>query len=175
MEEEGIAVNEDDQQKITSSFYAGTSGEYNFFGCYSHSIDAKGRIIIPNAYRDMLGEIFTIGPTRDFKGIALYPEPVFENILRELNALNQRKRVVQAYTQQFYKLSYRGVQADTQGRLLLPPKLRQRMLGDARDLEISGGFNHVRIVEAEKADRTDEAFMDTLDQTLDQIGEQELD
>ncbi|MEA4928870.1 MAG: hypothetical protein VB104_09355 [Candidatus Limiplasma sp.] len=168
-------MNEDDQQKITSSFFAATPGAFNFFGCYSHSIDAKGRIIIPNAYRDMLGETFTIGPARDFKGIALYPEPVYESILRELSALNQRKRVVQTYTQQFYKLSYRGVQADTQGRLLLPPKLRQRMLGEARDLEISGGFNHVRIVEAEKADRTDEAFMDTLDQTLDQIGEQELD
>ena len=168
-------MKEDDLQTKTPSSDAPATAEFNFFGSYSHSIDAKGRIIIPNAYRDMLGETFTIGPARDFKGIALYPEPVYESILRELSALNQRKRVVQTYTQQFYKLSYRGVQADTQGRLLLPPKLRQRMLGEARDLEISGGFNHVRIVEAEKADRTDEAFMDNLDMTLDQIGEQELD
>ena len=148
---------------------------FQFFGSYAHSIDAKGRIIIPNAYRDVLGAVFSVGPTRDFKGIALYPDPVYDGILKELSALNQRKRVVQTYTQQFYKLSYRNMQADGQGRLLLPPKLRQRMLGDAKDLEISGGYNHVRIVEADTANNADDTFMDNLDQTLDQIGELDLD
>ena len=148
---------------------------FQFFGSYAHSIDAKGRIIIPNAYRDVLGTVFSVGPTRDFKGIALYPDPVYDSILKELNAMNQRKRVVQTYTQQFYKLSYRNMQADGQGRLLLPPKLRQRMLGDAKDLEISGGFNHVRIVEADTANNADDTFMENLDQTLDQIGELDLD
>lgn len=148
---------------------------FRFFGSYTHSIDAKGRIIIPNAYREVLGEEFTVGPTRDFSGIALYPNIVYDMILRELNAMNQRKRVVQSYSQQFYKLSYRNMQADAQGRLLLPPKLRQRMLKDARDLEISGGYNHVRIEEAEKASNADDTFMDNLDFTLDQIGEVDID
>jgi len=144
--------------------------KFEFFGSYSHSIDAKGRIIIPNAYRDMLGDTFTLGPTRDFNGIALYPNEVFDRILEELNAMNQRKPFVQSYTMQFYKLSYRSMQADSQGRLLLPPKLRQRMLSEARDLEISGGYNHVRIIDAEKADRADIEFMANKDAIMEEMG-----
>ena len=143
---------------------------FEFFGSYAHSIDAKGRIIIPNAYRDALGEIFSMGPTRDFSGIALYPDAVFEQILTELSSMNQRKPIVQNYTLQFYKLSYRGMQADSQGRLLLPPKLRQRMLGDARDLEISGGYKHVRIVDAANADTADIDFTLKREAILEELG-----
>ena len=38
------------------------------------------------------------------------------------------------------------MQADNQGRVLLPVKLRQYVLGDARDVEISGALDHIRIV-----------------------------
>lgn len=136
-----------------------TAASYEFFGSYAHSIDAKGRIIIPNAYRDALGETFTIGPTRDFNGIALYPNSIFNQIRDELNGMNQRKTFVQTYTAQFYKLSYRDMQADAQGRILLPSKLRQRILADAKDLEISGASEYVRIQDAEQANNADIDFM----------------
>ena len=85
--------------------------------------------------------------------------------------MDQRKPFVQNYTVQFYKLSYRDMQADSQGRLLLPPKLRQRMLGEARDLEISGGFHHVRIVDAAKADAADLDFTVNRESILEQVGD----
>lgn len=154
---------------------AASSATTEFFGSYDHSIDAKGRIIVPNAYRDALGEIFTIGPTRDFKGIALYPNTVFNQIRDELNSMNQRKPFVQTYTMQFFKLSYRDIQADAQGRLLLPPKLRQRILGEAKDLEISGISNHVRIIDAEQANIADINFTEHLDDILEQMGNLDSD
>ncbi len=135
----------------------------DFFGSYTHGIDVKGRMIIPNAYRPALGEVFTVGPTRDFRGVALYPEAVYERILQELSSLNQRNVDVQDYTRQFYKLSYRDMQPDAQGRLLLPPNIRQRILGDAKELEVSGVFDHVRIEALDKAVRGDEAFMQNID------------
>lgn len=159
----------------STSNVAATFATTEFFGSYTHSIDAKGRIIVPNAYRDALGEIFTIGPTRDFKGIALYPNTVFNQIRDELNAMNQRKPFVQTYTMQFFKLSYRDMQADTQGRLLLPPKLRQRILGEAKDLEISGVSNHVRILDAEQANIADISFTEHLDDILEQMGNLDSD
>jgi MraZ protein len=149
--------------------------KFTFFGSYSHSIDAKGRIIIPNAYRDALGSTFTIGPTRDFNGIALYPDEVFDEILAELSRMNQRKPFVQSYTMQFYKLSYRDMEPDAQGRLLLPPKLRQRILSEAKDLEISGGYNHVRIVDAQQATEADQEFMANKDEILEELGDLDAD
>ncbi len=163
-------MDENDARENPTAQDAMPRAKFAFFGSYAHSIDAKGRIIIPNAYRTMLGETFTLGPTRDFNGIALYPDEVFDKILDELNGMNQRKPLVQSYTMQFYKLSYRSMQADVQGRLLLPPKLRQRMLADAKDLEISGGYNHVRIVDLEKADATDIEFMEHKDEILEEMG-----
>jgi MraZ protein len=143
---------------------------YSFFGSFEHSIDAKGRIIIPLAYRLSLGDTFTIGPTRNFQGIALYPNAVFAQLLCEIRAMNPRKPIVQRFSDQISKLSFPGSQADSQGRLLLPATLRQRMLGEAKDLEISGAFDHVRIVDRAKANAEDIFFTENLESILEQVG-----
>ena len=143
---------------------------YKFFGSYAHSIDSKSRMIIPNAYRTALGETFTIGPTRDFQGIALYPDNVYDQLLSDIVSMNQRKPVVQKFAMQFSKLTYRDMQADAQGRLLLPAKLRQRMLGESKELEISGALDYIRVVGSEKADAEDAFFSDNLEEILEQLG-----
>lgn len=148
---------------------------YSFFGSYSHSIDAKGRIIIPTPYRDALGDLFSIGPTRDFFGVALYPDDVFDSIIDELNGLNQSNPAVQKYIMQFFKMSYRSMQADGQGRLLLPTNLRQRFLKDSGKLEISGIYNHVRIVDEERATAADEEFMAQKDEILEELSKEEAE
>lgn len=142
-----------------------------FFGAYAHSLDSKGRIIIPVGYRSALGERFTVGPTRDFEGIALYPRKVWLEMLAEMRKLNQRKPVVQQYMNQFNKLSFPEAEADAQGRLLLPVKLRQRMLGEERDVEISGAFDHIRIINSTKAAAEDENFEANLSDILSVWGD----
>lgn len=159
---------------LTSSTSAASQPEnYGFFGCYTHSIDEKGRIIIPNAYRKALGDSFSIGPTRSFDGVALYPDAVYDQILNELNSLNQRRPYVQQYTMQFYKLSNRDMQKDSQGRILLPQKIRQRFLEDAKDVEISGSNNFIRIMDASKAEEIETSFNDNLPTILEQMGSSE--
>ena len=165
-------MNDDFSDESSAMSQASLPARMDFYGAYTHGIDAKGRIIIPNAYRAALGEVFSIGPTRDFRGVALYPEATYEKILNELTSLNQRNTDVQDYTRQFYKLSYRDVQADGQGRLLLPPNIRQRILGDAKELEISGVFDHVRIEGIKQATRGDETFMHDLPRIQTSIGNQ---
>lgn len=125
---------------------ANKARRYTFFGSYDHAIDAKGRIIIPNAYRKALGDNFAITIDLDDRAIAIYPEAGFEEMMDELCTLNRRRPSVQLQQDHIAKFSYPGLQADNQGRVLLPVKLRQYVLGDAKDVEISGARDHIRIV-----------------------------
>ena len=143
---------------------------FTFFGSYDHSIDAKGRIIVPNAYRKALGESFTITVSLDDRGIALYPDEAFEGMVDELYALNRRKPAVQKQLDHVARFSYPGMQADNQGRVLLTVKLRQYVLGDARDVEISGALDHIRIVESAVAQEEDRYYKAHRDEILDEIG-----
>ena len=119
-----------------------------FFGSYDHSIDAKGRIIIPTVYRKDLGESFTITIGLDDASIAIYPDAAFDEMVEELYRMNRRKPAVQRQQDHVAKFSYPGMQADSQGRVLLPVKLRQYVLDEAKDVEISGALDHIRIVDS---------------------------
>lgn len=160
----------DDNQSLTNTAGAQLKKKFTFFGSYDHSIDAKGRIIVPTAYRKALGDSFTITIALDDKAIALYPDDGFDTMVSELYAMNRRKPSVQKQLDHVAKYSYPGVQADNQGRILLPVKLRQYVLGDARDVEISGALDHVRIVDSAAAQREDEYYREHRDEILDEIG-----
>ena len=143
--------------------------KFTFFGSYDHSIDAKGRIIIPNAYRKALGDSFTITIGLDDRAIAIYPDAAFEEMVEELYRLNRRKPSVQRQQDHVAKFSYPGLQADNQGRVLLPVKLRQYVLGDAKDVEISGALDHIRIVDSAAGLAEDTYYKEHRDEILDDI------
>ena len=145
-------------------------GRKVLIGQFEHTIDAKGRIIVPNAYRKALGESFTITVSLEDRAVAIYPDEAFETMIDELYALNRRKPAVQKQLDHVAKFSYPGMQADNQGRVLLPVKLRQYVLGDARDVEISGALDHIRIVESAVAQEEDTYYKDHRDEILDEIG-----
>ena len=143
--------------------------KFTFFGSYDHSIDAKGRIIIPNAYRKALGDSFTITIGLDDRAIAIYPDAAFEEMVEELYRLNRRKPSVQRQQDHVAKFSYPGLQADNQGRVLLPAKLRQYVLGEAKDVEISGALDHIRIIDSAAGLAEDNFYKEHRDEILDDI------
>ena len=49
-----------------------------FIGSFSHSLDTKGRLVIPQTVREKLGEQFCVAPSYDFKSIAVYPTEMWE-------------------------------------------------------------------------------------------------
>ena len=63
--------------------------KYRFIGSFSHGLDAKGRLVIPQPFREKLGEEFYIAPSFDFKAIAVYPNEIWEE-----RSLEDRKSVV---------------------------------------------------------------------------------
>lgn len=146
-----------------------------FLGSYDHTIDGKGRIIVPAIYRKNLGERFAIGPTRDVSAIALYPLSVWWEVLRDLNTIRQSTDAslphVQRYLNQFAKYVFPDSESDAQGRILLPAKLRSRFLGDAKEVEISGSFDHIKVIVSATADEEDAAFDDSRETTMASIAD----
>ncbi len=129
-----------------------------FTGCYNHGIDSKGRMIVPSAFREQLGEVFYVAPTPDFQAIALYPVNEWLREQEMLQTLADADARAQRFINQCSKYTYRDCETDAQGRLLLPQKLRTMYLKDARDVEISGAKTHIRIVDSAVGEEEDAAF-----------------
>ena len=123
-----------------------------FIGSFSHSLDTKGRLVIPQNFRDKLGETFCVAPSYDFKSIAVYPTEMWEKRNEAYEKLGKLNPAVNRYLEQFYALSYDDQSCDGQGRVLLPANIRQKILGEERDVEITGANDHIR-VGAEKTSR----------------------
>ena len=91
-------------------------------GEFNHSIDSKGRLIIPSKLRDSLGEHFVI--TKGMDGcLFLYPEnewEAFEEKLRTLPLTNKKARDFK----RFFLGSAVDGEIDKQGRVLISSSLR---------------------------------------------------
>ena len=146
-----------------------------FRGTYNHSLDGKGRLVIPLAFRQELGERFVIAPEFDFKSIAIYPEMVFMRLCEHYERLNRKKKNAQLmnYMQWFKSMSYTDQECDAQGRVLLPAKLRSMMLGEEKDVDIMGNDDHLRVAATINNMANFELFKDNLNATWAAIDELE--
>lgn len=140
-----------------------------FMGSFPHSLDNKSRLIVPAAFRTQLGERFFIGPSFNFKSIALYPALVWARLREGYARMGAYDSRLNRYLEQFDALSYRDQECDAQGRVLLPSRIRQRILGDEKEVEISGSYDHVRISARPKAEQEFEDFMNDLPDIMDAI------
>ena len=91
-----------------------------FMGEYHHSIDAKGRIVIPNKVRDDLGENFIV--TRGLDGcLFLYPKTEWDNVITKYKEIPDTKN-----KRQFMRIFLSGAtvcEYDKQGRINIPKPL----------------------------------------------------
>lgn len=90
-------------------------GIFMFMGEYHHSIDEKGRIIIPSKFRNELGESFVV--TRGIeKCLFIYSLPEWEKIVTKLKSLPFTKKDARNFTR-FFLSGATTVEFDKQGRI----------------------------------------------------------
>ena len=116
-----------------------------FIGSFNHSLDTKGRLVIPQTFREKLGETFCVAPSFDFKSVAIYPTEKWEERNETYEKLGKLNPALNRYLEQFYALSFDEQTCDAQGRVLLPANIRQKILREERDMEITGANDHVRV------------------------------
>lgn len=94
-----------------------------FIGEYQHTLDDKGRIIIPSKFREELGEAFVMTKGLD-NCLFVYPKPEWIILEEKLKALPLTNRDARAFVRFFFSGASECA-LDKQGRVLVPPNLRE--------------------------------------------------
>ena len=93
------------------------------FGGYDHKIDKKGRVFIPSAFRYELGDSFIISKGIFGKGcLCVYSKDEWKNLVEKIGTLPASKS---STLKRFLYDGAFNVEFDTQGRILVPPVLRE--------------------------------------------------
>lgn len=92
-------------------------------GQYEHTIDAKGRVIIPAKFREELGDRFVLTKGLD-NCLFVYSLEEWKNIEAKLKTLPLTKKDARAFTR-FFLAGAVECEIDKQGRILIPANLRE--------------------------------------------------
>ncbi|AJK89095.1 transcriptional regulator MraZ [Lysinibacillus fusiformis] len=94
-----------------------------FMGEYQHSVDAKGRLIVPAKFREALGEAFVV--TRGLDNCLFgYPMNEWRKLEEKLKDLPMTKKDTRAFARFFFS-GATEVEIDKQGRINIPATLMQ--------------------------------------------------
>jgi len=140
-----------------------------FFGAYNHSVDAKGRMIVPQSFRERLGEDIVIGLNMAQNSIAIYPYEVWEKKVDILTELRDQDARAEEFLDRFSRFSFDSVSFDSQGRVLLPAALRDMYLKDAAGVQVSGANDYVKVVSSQQAAEETQRFHDEHPDVLSEI------
>lgn len=94
-----------------------------FMGEYRHTIDDKGRLIIPAKFREELGDAFVVTRGLDHC-LFVYPASEWSQLEQKLKSLPFTRSDARAFTRFFFS-GATEVELDKQGRVHLPANLRQ--------------------------------------------------
>lgn len=119
----------------------------NLFGVYECSADAKGRVMLPNAFKKQLDKAlnseFVIKRSIFSKSLELYPIHTWNDMVKDVNKLNRfvKKNV------EFIRLFNYGVKSlelDSNNRILIPKDLVD-FAGIKKDVVMAAATDRIEI------------------------------
>ena len=94
-----------------------------FIGEYNHTIDAKGRLIVPSKFRELLGSEFVV--TKGLDGcLFVYPNEEWVTIEEKFKSIPLTTKDARKFSR-FFFAGATSCEVDRQGRILLPQVLRE--------------------------------------------------
>lgn len=113
-----------------------------FMNQYNHTVDAKGRLIIPSKFREVLGDEFVV--TKGLDGcLFVYANEDWSIFAQKLTSLPLVDDDARDFAR-FFLAGAISVEVDKQGRILLPSNLREFAQLD-KDVILAGVGSRVEI------------------------------
>ena len=139
-----------------------------FMGEYRHTVDPKGRLIVPSKFRELLGAEFVV--TRGLDGcLFVYPMESWEAYVEELKKLPLTDRNARLFTR-FIIAGATTCELDKQGRILLPAALRE-FAGLEKDVVLVGVGSRVEIWSKDKWENMNsDTDMDEITSAMEGLG-----
>lgn len=122
-----------------------------FMGEYNHTIDAKGRLIVPSKYREQLGSDFVV--TKGLDGcLFVYPNEEWTKIEEKFRNIPLTTKDARKFSR-FFFAGAASCEVDKQGRILLPQVLRE-FADLQKDVVLVGVLSRIEIWSKERWEAT---------------------
>ena len=141
-----------------------------FIGEYNHTIDSKGRLIVPSKFREALGDEFVV--TKGLDGcLFVYPMEEWTAFTDKLKELPLTKKDARQFSR-FFLAGAASCEVDKHGRILIPAVLRE-FAGLEKDAVLVGVSSRIEIWSRsnwEKISDVDIEDMDNIAEHMEDIG-----
>ena len=118
-----------------------------FYGEYQHTMDAKGRVIIPSKFREGLGEKFILTKGLD-NCLFAYSLDEWSNLEAKLKSLPFTDKDVRTFVR-FFFAGAAECELDKQGRIITPKNLRE-YAGLEKEVYVIGVSTRVEVWDRNK-------------------------
>ncbi len=142
-----------------------------FIGEHQHSFDAKGRLILPSKFRSRLGDrcISTRGLDRS---LFVFPLDEWDSLEQKLRKLPLTMPEARRFTRYLFS-GASECELDVQGRILIPPSLRE-YAGINREVVIIGAGSRIEIWAKERWLEYAAPVEETFDDLAAKLGEGDI-
>ncbi len=140
-----------------------------FMGEYNHTVDTKGRLIIPAKFREALGDEFVV--TKGLDGcLFVYSNEEWKNIEEKFRNTPLTTKDARKFSR-FFFAGAATCELDKQGRILIPAVLRE-FAGLQKDVVLAGVFNKIEIWDKERwmDNQYDDDEMDDIAEHMAEMG-----
>ena len=141
-----------------------------FIGEHQHSLDEKGRLIIPSKFRDDLGYEFVMTKGLD-NCLFVYPKKEWQILEEKLKSLPLTNKDARAFIRFFFAGASECI-LDKQGRVLIPSNLREhsRLEKDAVIIGVSTRLEVWSKTEWENYNSDDNLSYDSIAEKMAELG-----
>jgi MraZ protein len=114
-----------------------------FTGSVEHSLDDKGRLVVPARFRERLGAGFFLTIAEPDPCLALYPAATWADVCARIEAAPLKDARYRSYVRHLFAHT-EELSVDAQGRLVIPAPLRA-FAGIEKDVVSIGSLTRVEV------------------------------
>ena len=137
-----------------------------FFGSFAHTLDEKGRLMIPRKMREELG--YKVYIMKGFDGsLSIYPESRYQKLVEEFSKLPFNQQKNRDYLRLQFASTYE-MDVDKLGRVQLPTALLNKF-NISRNVIVLGIADHIEVWDAKKYQEYENGIADKFESIAEEI------